>query len=88
MKTTAALISFNTNGYFYLKEFKFVDTSPTNAVYNNPGGLCGFLVERPVRYYFFIDIFFNNYIFKDDYYNLRGEKQYRRECQDSMVKSV
>ena len=28
--------------------FKFVDASPKAAIYNNPGGLCGFVVERPV----------------------------------------
>ena len=35
-------------GYCYLKNFKFVDASPKAATYNNPGGMCGFIVERPV----------------------------------------
>jgi len=35
-------------GYCFLKKFKFVDASPKAAIYNNPGGLCGFVIERPV----------------------------------------
>ena len=37
-----------TKGYCYLKSLKFVDASPKAVIYNNPGGLCGFVVERPV----------------------------------------
>lgn len=45
------------NGYCLLKMLKYVDTSPKFAVYDNPGGLCGFVVTRPVQYYYSIDIF-------------------------------
>ena len=37
-----------TKGYCYLKSLKFVGASPKAAVYNNPGGLCSFVYERPV----------------------------------------
>jgi len=36
------------NGYCYLKSLKVVDASPKAAIQNNPGGLCGFVVERRV----------------------------------------
>ena len=39
------------HGYCYLKELTYVDASPKAAIYNNPGGLCGYVVERPVQYY-------------------------------------
>ena len=39
-----------TNGYCHMKMFKLVDASPKGAIYNNPGGLCGFVVNRPVQY--------------------------------------
>lgn len=38
-----------TNSYCYLKSLKLVDASPKAAVYDNPGGLCGFLNERKVK---------------------------------------
>ncbi len=38
------------NGYCYLKMFKLTDASPKVAVYDNPDGLCGFIVHRPVHY--------------------------------------
>ena len=37
------------NGLCHLKMFRFVDASPKVAIYNNPGGLCGFIVDRPVN---------------------------------------
>ena len=37
-----------TNGYCNLKSLKFVDASPKAAIYNNPGGLCSFVFDRPV----------------------------------------
>ena len=36
------------NGYCDMKMFKLVDASPKAAIYNNPNGLCGFVVKRPV----------------------------------------
>lgn len=45
-------------GVCYLKEFKLTDASPDVAIYDNPGGLCGFLVERPVQCYYSIPIFY------------------------------
>lgn len=41
------------NEYCYLKMFKLIDASPNAAVYNNIGGMCGFVVERQVQYYYF-----------------------------------
>ena len=47
-----------TKGHCHLKELKTVDASPEAAVPDNPGGFCGFLVQRPVQYFFSIDIFY------------------------------
>ena len=34
--------------YYFKKGLKYVDASPTAAVYDNPGRMCGFVVTRPV----------------------------------------
>jgi len=52
-----------------LKSLKFVDASPKAAIYNNPEGMCGFVVDRPVQYF---SINFVDYNFYSEKINIIG----------------